>query len=175
MSVLLQDLRYGLRTLAKSPGFTAVAVVTLALGIGANTAIFTVINTMLLQALPYPDSGRIVNITGRAGGDASVPMFAYWEQNNPGFDDLAGYTNQAYPGINLSGNGGPELVEARKVSRNYFGLFGASPMLGRMFSSDEDRTGGPEVLVMSYGLWERQFGRDPKILGRAITLGGTPY
>lgn len=175
MSTLFQDLRYCLRTLAKSPGFTAVAVITLALGIGANTAIFSVINTVLLHSLPYPDSGRIVNITGRRGGDDSVPMFTYWEENNPGFDDLAVYTNQAYPGVNLSGNGRPEVVEARKVSRNYFRLFGASPILGRTFSSDEDRTGGPEVLVMSYGLWERRFGGDSKILGRSITLGGTPY
>ena len=177
MSTLIQDIRYGLRQLRRSPGFTAVAVLTLALGIGATTAIFTVVNTVLLHPLPYPDSGRIVNI-GRSGGGArysdDLPMVAFWLQNNPGFEDLAAYREGA-TSVNLSGGDRPELVQALKVSRNYFRLFGANPILGRTFNSAEDQPGGASALVMSFGLWQRRFGGDPSILGKAITLGGTSY
>src|SRR2546427_141786 len=114
MGSLFQDLRYGLRMLAKNPGFTAVAVVTLALGIGANTAIFSVVNTVLLHPLPYPDSDRIVSIVRGEGGDASVPMFTYWEQTNPSFNDLAAYRGGT--SITLSDAGSPELVEPIKAS-----------------------------------------------------------
>jgi putative ABC transport system permease protein len=175
VGTLLQDLHFGLRMLTKSTGFTAVAIITLALGIGANTAVFTVVNAILLQPLPYPDSGRIVNITTQRGGSVTVPMFTYWEQNNPGFHDLAAYTDQAYPGINLTGDGKPVMVWERKVSRNYFRLFGANPLLGRTFTAEEDRPGGPKTLVMSYGLWQRDCSADPKILGKDIALGGAPY
>jgi putative ABC transport system permease protein len=175
LETLWQDVQYGLRQLRRNPGFTAVAVITLALGIGANTAILSVANTVLLQALPYPSANRIVDITRRVVGSDSVPMFTYWDQNNPGFLDLTAYTEQLYPGINLTGGEKPELIWARKVSVNYFRLFGANPILGRTFSSAEDRVGGPKVLIMSYALWERRFGGDPKILGKEITLGGTAY
>jgi len=147
---------------------------TLALGIGANTALFTVINTVLLHPLPYPESGRIVNITRRGGGTDSVPMFTYWQQNNSLFEDLAAY-DFIGSGLNLSGGDRPELVQGLHVSRNYFRLFGAKPILGRTFSEEEDRQGGPQVLLVSYGLWQRRFGGDPSILGKAITLGGAPY
>jgi putative ABC transport system permease protein len=170
-----QDLRYGVRMLAKSPSFTAVAVLTLALGIGANTAIFSVVNAVLLQPLPYPDSDRIVNILPRPCCADSTPMFTYWEQNNAGFEDLTAYGDQAYAAINLNGGDKPELVEARKASLNYFRLFGANPTLGRTFSPEEDRPGGPRVLVMSYGLWQRRFSGDPAILGKPITMGGARY
>jgi predicted permease len=173
MNTLLQDLRYGLRMLAKNPGFTAVAVVTLALGIGANTAIFTVVNTVLLHPLPYPDSGRIVNIGPRSGSD-SVPMFTFWERNNSFFEDLTAYGSTG-SGFNLSGGSRPELVQALEASRNYFRLFGANPILGRTFTAEEDRPGGTHVVLMSYGLWQGRFGGDPSTLGRTITLGGAPY
>jgi len=177
MNTLLCDLRYGLRQLRRSPGFTAVAVLTLALGIGATTAIFTVVDTVLLRPLPYPDSGRIVNI-GRfdSGGDYSnnPPMFAFWQQNNPGFEDLAAYLGAA-SSVNLGGGDRPELVQALKVSRNYFRLFGAAPILGRTFSTAEDQPGGPNTLLMSFGLWQRRFGGDPAIVGKAIILSGTSY
>jgi putative ABC transport system permease protein len=172
---LVQDLRYGLRQLRRNPGFTAVAVLTLALGIGANTAIFTIVNSVLLHTLPYPDSGRIVNITRWEGGDVSIPMFIFWEKNNPGFGDLAAYTNQANASINLSGSERPELVEARKVSKNYFQLFGAIPILGRTFTNEEDHVGGPRVAVLNYGLWQRRFAGNPSVLGKKIALGGVPY
>ena len=129
MGTLLQDLRYGLRMLAKSPGFAAVAVLTLALGIGANTAMFTVINTVLLHPLPYPDSGRIVNISRGGGGSASIMMFTYWQQQNLIFEDLTAY-DMAGTGLNWSGGDRPELVQGLHVSRNYFRLFGANPILG---------------------------------------------
>ncbi|HEY1209432.1 MAG TPA: ABC transporter permease, partial [Terracidiphilus sp.] len=174
MSTLLQDLRQGSRVFVKSPGFTLAVLATLALGIGANTALFTVINTVLLHPLPYPESGRIVNITRRGGGTDSVPMFTYWQQNNSLFEDLAAY-DFIGSGLNLSGGDRPELVQGLHVSRNYFRLFGAKPILGRTFSEEEDRRGGPQVLLVSYGLWQRRFGGDPSILGKAITLGGAPY
>ncbi len=174
LETIWQDVRYGLRQLRRNPGFTAVAVLTLALGIGANTVILSVVNTVLLRALPYPHADRIVDIS-RPQADASIPMFTYWEQNNPGFRDLAGYTDQLYPGINLTGGDKSEFIWARKVSVNYFHLFGANPILGRTFSSAEDRVDGPKVLVMSYSLWERRFGGDAKILGKEITLGGAAY
>jgi predicted permease len=177
MRTLIQDIRYGLRQLRRSPGFTAVAVATLALGIGATTAIFTVVNTVLLHQLPYPDSGRIVNI-GRSGGGArysdDLPMVAFWLQNNPGFEDLAAYREGA-TSVNLSGGDRPELVQALKVSRNYFRLFGANPILGRAFNTAGDQPGGANALVICFGLWQRRFGGDPSIVGKAITLGGTSY
>ena len=179
MSALLQDLRYGLRMLVKNPGFTSVAVVTLALGIGANTAIFTVVNTVLLHPLPYPDSDRIVNV-GRRGresdalGSATIPMFTFWQQNNPGFGDLTAYVGVG-SGVSLSGGERPELVQALKVSRDYFRLFGANPILGRAFSREEDQPAGHKVLVMSYGLWQSRFGGKPSIVGETVNLGAAPY
>ena len=174
MGALLQDLRYALRMLAKSPGFTLAVLAALALGIGANTAIFTVLNTVVLHSLPYPDAARIMNILRQGGGRASIPMFTYWAQSNSCFDDLTAYGDHA-SSVNLGGADRPELVQALKVSVNYFRLFGAYPILGRSFTADEDRMGGPQVLVMSYGLWVQRFGGDPAILGKAINLGGTAY
>jgi len=170
----IQDLRYGLRQLRRNPGFAIVAVLTLALGIGANTAIFTVVNTVLLHPLPYPDSDRIVKILRRDGAGDSIPMFVYWRQSNPGLEDLAGYQGAAN-GINLTGGDRPELVQALKVSLNYFRLFGAHPILGRTFTAAEDQPGGLPGLVMSYSLWQRRFGADPAVLGRTMNLGGAPY
>jgi putative ABC transport system permease protein len=129
METLLHDFRYGLRALAKALGFTAVAVVTLALGIGANTASFSVVNTVLLRSLPYPDSDRIVNIPRPTVGD-SVPMFTSWKDNNPGFEDLSAHDGPT--DANLETGARPELISAVKVSQNYFRLFGATPILGRL-------------------------------------------
>ncbi len=174
MSTLLQDLRFGLRTLAKNPGFTAVAVLTLALGIGANTAMFTVVNTVLLHPLPYPDSGRIVNIQRGGGGSASIMMFTYWQRQSLIVEDLAAYDMMG-TGLNWSGGDRPELVQGVHVSRNYFRLLGANPILGRTFTAEEDQPGGAHVAVMSYGLWQRRCGGVPSILGKTISLGGAPY
>src|SRR5438093_4767257 len=138
---LFSDSRVALRTLTKAPAFFLTVMVILALGIGAHTAIFTVVNTVLLHPLPYPHSERIVSITRReAAGPNSIPMFNYWMENNPGFEDLAAY--QSGMTANVVGAEKPELVDAMKVSQNYFKLFGATPILGRTFTSEEDRPGG---------------------------------
>jgi putative ABC transport system permease protein len=147
---LSADIRYALRGLLKAPGFTLAVLATLALGIGANTAIFTVFNTVLLHPLPYPDSNRIVNIS-RPGAVAAMPMYIFWQQNNPGFLDLTAY--QPDITLNLTGGDKPRLIDATSASQNYFRLFGANPILGRTFSAEEDHLGGPKVLVMSYALW----------------------
>jgi len=177
MGTLIHDLRYGLRQLRRAPGFAAVAVLTLALGIGSTTAIFTVINTVLLHPLPYPDADRIVNIgRNNANGRYSdnVPMVSFWLHDNPGFEDLSAYSEAATT-VSLSGGDRPELVEALKVSRNYFHLLGAAPILGRTFVAAEDQPAGAQVLVMSFGLWQRRFGGDASIVGKAIALGGASY
>ena len=171
---LVQDVRYGVRMLRKSPGFAVVAIFTLALGIGANSAIFTVVDTVLLHSLPYPDSDRIVNVFRKDGAGDSIPMFVFWQHNNPGFEELAGYAGGA-TAINMTGDDRTDLIQALRVSRNFFRLFGANSVLGRTFTADEDVPGGPQTLVMSYGLWQRRFGGDPSILGKAIDLGGAPY
>lgn len=170
---LSSDLRYGLRVLLQAPGLTVAALVALALGIGANSAIFTVINTVLLHPLPYPHSDRIVNIARSGGGGVTVPMFSYWEENRGPFEDMAAY--QPGIGMNLQGSDAPELVNAIKVSRNYFRLFGANPVIGRTFSVEEDLPGGPRVLILSYRLWQRSFAGTSSVLDQSITLGGAPY
>ncbi|HVH85665.1 MAG TPA: ABC transporter permease, partial [Terriglobales bacterium] len=167
---LVVDVRYGLRTLLKAPGFTLAVVATLALGIGANTAIFTVINSLLLRSLPYPDSERIVKI-GRRTTSVSEPMFAFWEQHNPGFEDLSAFLPAT--NINLIGGDRPELATVIKASKNYFHLFGATPMLGRTFTAVDGQPGGPVVLLMSYGHWRDRFGGDQSIVGRTVNLGGS--
>ena len=168
------DLQHACRVLRKKRGFTLTILAALALGIGANTAIFTVVNTVILHPLPYPYSDRIVNL-GRSSGDSAVsePVFTFWQQNNPGFEDLAAY----HAGARMTLNGGdrPELVDTITASRNYFHLFGAHAILGRTFSSSEDSPGGPRVLVLSYGQWQHRLGGNPAILGRTILLGGVPY
>jgi putative ABC transport system permease protein len=175
LDTLLQDVRFGIRVLRKNPGFTAVAVLTLALGIGANTAIFTVIEAVLLHPLPYPGADRIVQVTRHdAHGTISVPMFDYFEQNGTGLEDLTAILSGI--GSNLAdGRGTPALVEGIRVSRNYFRLFGASLILGRIFSAQEDQPGGPGVVVISYGLWQSRYGGDPSILDKAVMIGGSPY
>ncbi|HEY7333898.1 MAG TPA: ABC transporter permease [Bryobacteraceae bacterium] len=171
---LLSDVRYAIRTLAKSRGFTATALIALTLGIGANTAVFTVLKTVLLDSLPYPEADRIVNI-GRPGNDSTtnIPRFGFLEQNNPGFEDLTAY--HAVANMNLSGGDRPEPANVITASRNYFDLFGAKPVLGRTFTAGEDAPGGPDVAVLSFGLWQRQFGGQPSIIGKTIALGGAPY
>ena len=166
------EISYATRTLLKSPAFTLPVIGALALGIAANTAIFTVVNAVLLHPLPYPDSERIVRM-GRPTINASEPMFAFWEQNNPGFQDLSAYL--PISGVNLTTGERPEVVDAIKASQNYFRLFGAIPIVGRTFTADDDRPSGPHVLVMSYGLWQHRFGGDSGILGKAVNLSGSSY
>jgi putative ABC transport system permease protein len=173
MKSFFNDLKHSLRVVRQSPSLTITVVAAIALGIGANTAMFTVINTVLLDRLPYPESDRIVDIARPGGGAISEPLFTYWEQNNPGFVHLSAY--HAGASMNLNGGDRPELVETISASRNYFQLFGANPILGRAFTTAEDSPGGPRAMVLSYGLWQRRFGNDPAILSKTLTLGGAPY
>ncbi len=179
---LIQDLLHGARMLAKAPGFTMVAVATIALGVGASTAIFSVVNAVLLEPLPYPDPDRIVQLMlfspawapGRNWNGASVPAFTIWREQKQVFQEVAAY-DAASRAVNLTGNETPEQLRAVHVSADYFRLFGASVQRGRTFSPDEDRPGGPRVAVISNGLWKRRFGGNTALIGKAILLGGQPY
>lgn len=176
MGTLMQDLRFALRSLSKRPAFTAVAVLSLALGIGANTAIFSVIDAVLLRPLPYADPGRLVDLYESAPqvdhGSVAPGNFRDWREQNNGFSQLAAHTSG---NVNLQGISNPERLSAEFTSDNVFGLLGVKPTLGRAFVSGEDRPGAPHVAILSDGLWRRRFGADPRILGKTITLSGDPY
>jgi putative ABC transport system permease protein len=172
------DLRYAARLLRRSPGFTAVAIITLALGIGATTAIFSVINTVLLQPLPYPQPDRLVQLALSApqgkGVILSVPEYMEMGQATKALQDFTLYDFRG-PGINLTGGDRPEQLKGIRASADYFQLFGATVVVGRPFSADEDRPGGPHVAVISYGLWQSRFGGSRDVVGRTIELGGAPF
>ncbi|HEX8820088.1 MAG TPA: ABC transporter permease [Archangium sp.] len=177
MDTLLQDARFALRLLRKNLGFTLAAVLTLALGIGANTAIFSVVNGVLLRPLPYQEPERLVFI--REGSPAfprmsvSLPDFVDWRERQRTFTDLAGYrSNVAY---DLTGVDVPERLTARLASASLLPLLGVQPALGRNFLPEEDTRGGPPVAMLSHGFWVRRFGQDPNILGRTLTLSGVPH
>ena len=174
---LLPDLRYAVRTLRKTPVFAATALAALALGIGANTAIFSVIDAVLLRPLSYPDPDRIVlffatSPSGPVYG-ASATKFNAW-RSVPGFLDVSAYEYRGSD-LNLTGGSFPEQIHGIRVSAAYFRLLGAPIVLGRGFTAEEDRPNGPRAAVLSYGLWQRRFGGDSAILGSAISLGGAPY
>lgn len=179
MQTLWQDLQYGLRMLAKNRGFTAVAILTLALGIGANTAIFSYINAWMIKPLPYPHSDRLMIFeshdkkTGWTGnGLTSTASFFDFQKQNASFQQTAAWAGWNF---NLTGDGLPALVEGGRVSWNYFDLLGAKPMLGRTFTPDEDQSGAARVAILGQGLWQGRFAGDPKIIGRNITIGGEAY
>ena len=170
---MLKDVRFAARQLIKNPAFSAVAILTLALGIGANTAIFSIINTVLLQPLPYPDADRIMvlNESSGPGQDYSVALPDYfdWRNENTVFEHLAATHKESR---NLSGIPGrePERVSCASVTRNFFSIIGLPPELGRTFSEDEDKVGAPPVVVISARLWQRAFNRDRGVIGRSINL-----
>ena len=173
----LQDVRYGLRTLAKNPGFTIVAVAALALGIGANSAIFSVVNSVLLRPLPFKDPNQLVMVWDEQTHlgfpkDTPTPAnFLDWQRQNSVFAGMAAMAQRSF---NLTGNGEPERLDGRRISANLFDLLGIQPQLGRNFRPEED-TPGTRVVILSHGLWERRFGADPRIIGRAINLNGESY
>ena len=174
-----QDIRYGFRLLIKSPGFTIVAVLTLALGIGANSAIFSVVNTVLLRSLPYPQPERLEQVMRHYPvfgdeGAVSATKFVFWRDHSQVFSCLAAY-DLLPGGFNLTGSGLPEHVTGIRVSVDFFKVVGVAPQLGREFSVAEDRPGGPKVVMISDGLWRQRFGADPAILGRQISLSGGSY
>ncbi|MEJ2007755.1 MAG: ABC transporter permease [Acidobacteriota bacterium] len=176
MNTLIQDLKYGLRMLRKNPGFTAVAVLTLALGIGANTAIFSVVNGVLLNPLPYPHPNRLVALYSRTAqftrSSISYPNFLDWVCDNRSFSALAAYRGDNFT---LTGAGEPERVSAEFVSASFFPLLGTRFALGRSFTPQEDQVGAGPVVILSGGFWKRKFGSSSDILGKAITLNGTSY
>ncbi len=178
MDSLIQNTKYGLRSLLKSPGFTIVAVLTLALGIGANTAIFSVVNAVLLQPLSYPDPDRIVSLqlTGEDGNSnvTSIPKFNTWRDQTQAFEAVTAYDFRG-PGANLIGGDRPVQLEGIRVSAGYFRVFGVPIIAGRTFTDDEDRPSGPNLAVISNGLWHSQFGGDPSVIGKTLNLGGDAY
>jgi putative ABC transport system permease protein len=171
----LQDLRHSLRLLRQSPAFTAAAVAALALGIGANTAIFSVVNTVLLKPLPYPDPDRLVlflNTSPQGSGPGASPTkFNIWRQQTAAFQDVAAFRTTA---VNLT-EGEPEQIAAGHVSADFFRLFGAPMVTGRTFSAEEDRPNGGHVVVLSEGFWRRRFGGDVTVVGRSVSLDDTPH
>jgi putative ABC transport system permease protein len=172
---LAQDLKLAVRSLARQKAWTSVAVLTLALGIGANSALFTIINAVLLRPLPYPSSSQIVSISesdkGVDHGTVPAPTFLEWRRSAQSFIALSasGYTSAV-----LRGAEGPEAVDGATVTASYFTVMGTSPSRGRVFSADEDRPGGPSVVVLSDQLWRRAFAADSTIIGKTISLDGTP-
>jgi putative ABC transport system permease protein len=176
MTTLMQDLRYAARTLGKSPGFTAIAVATLALGIGANTAIFSVVHAVLLRRLPYPEPDRLLVMRERhihhCCTGVAWPTFLDWRAQTHSFSELAGFrTDHAM----LSGAGEPEMLRSAQVSAEFFPLLGARPAAGRFFDAADDRPGAPPTAVISHGVWKRRFGGDADAVGRAIDLDAVPH
>jgi putative ABC transport system permease protein len=159
---MLQDLRFGLRMLLKNPGFTLIAVITLALGIGANAAIFSVVNAVLLRPLPYRDPDRLVLVPNARGQD-----FLRWRDQSKAFESIAAfYFNTA----DFTGSGEPERLAVATVSTDLFATLGVAPALGRAFTPEDDREGGEPVVVLSNSFWRLRFGSDPQVIGRALTL-----
>jgi putative ABC transport system permease protein len=176
MGTMWQDVRFGVRMLLKKPVFTAIAVLALALGAGANTAIFSVVNGVLLRPLPYRDPDKLVRLGEWSkqvpGMSISYPNFKDWRGRNHVFDGLAATQFDSY---NLTGGDEPERLQGRNVSYNFFDVLGVVPAVGRSFRADEDRAGAPRVAVISHGLWQRRFGGDRKIIGKAVALNGESY
>src|SRR5438876_633156 len=179
LEALVQDLRFGRRVLAKSPGFTAVVVLTLALGIGGNTAIFSYIDAWFIKPLPFPHPDRLVIFETQdkkrgwtSGGVTSAADFFDFQKQNTSFEQTVAWT---VANFNLTSDGSPELVEGGRVSCNYFDALAAKPILGRTFTAEDDRSGAPHVVILSGGLWQGRYAGDPKVIGRSISIGGEAY
>ena len=177
MNTLLQDLRYGVRMLLKHPGVSIVAIITLALGIGANTAIFSVVNAVLLRPLTYHDPDRLVslweNVPNHGRWRASPANFHDWKKQNTLFEDIAAYGGSS---MSVTGDGGePEQLVGTRVSSGYFAVVGVEPMLGRSFAAEEYEVGKDKVVILAHSLWKRRYAGDQKILNRTITLDGSGY
>jgi len=178
METLVQDIRYGCRLLMRNPGFCAIAVLTLAIGIGASTAIFSVVDTVLLRPLPYRQPDKLVVVTeslpGMSTDEIGVSAAEYqdYRDRNRSFSQVAAYESS---GFNLTGVGQPSRVNAAALSASAFPLLGVSPELGRAFTPDEDRYGTGNAVVLSHALWEHQYGGDPNILGKAVKLDEKPF
>ena len=172
---LWSDLRYAARGMRRAPAFSLVVIVILALGIGVNTAIFSVVNGVLLEPLPYPDAERLVWLgesTGAASGiSVSWPNFVSWRRDNRSFDAMAGFQ---YGQLTLTGRGDARPVRGLSATHEYFGLLGMQPLLGRLPVADDDRPGAPATIVLNHRFWSETLGGDPQIVGAALTLDGRP-
>jgi predicted permease len=176
MASFWQDVRYGLRALSKNPGFAAIAILTLALGIGANTALFSVVNGVLLNPLPFPNADQLLAVYSRtpAIGESSVSYlnFLDWQRDNHSFSDLNAFRSDDF---NLTGAGEPERLHGHMISADFFSTLGVKPILGRTFRPEEDQAGAGPVVVIGDGLWKRKFGSSPDVVGKSITLNGKAY
>ena len=175
-STLLQDVRYGARMLLKNPGVTIIVTIALALGIGANTAIFSVVNAVLIRPLPYEESDRLVFLNEKSAVldemSISYPNFTDWREQNHSFEKMGVYNRGSY---NLTGTGEPERIITAQMSADLFSVLRVNALHGRVFTNDEDKPGGAPVVVLSYALWQRRFGGETSILNQAITLNGKSY
>jgi predicted permease len=176
MTSFWQDVRYGLRILLNNPGFTLIAVLTLALGIGANTALFSVVNGVLLNPLPFPDPDKLIEVYAKTQSfeESSItyPNFLDWQKNNHSFSALGAFRSDEY---NMTGVGEPERLHGHMISADYFTALGIVPMLGRNILPEEDQAGGAPVVMIGDGLWKRKFGLSPEVLGKSITLNGKAH
>jgi putative ABC transport system permease protein len=168
----VQDIRYGARGLFRTPGFTVIAAITLALGIGANTAIFSVVNAVLLRPLAYKDADRLVTVLHNGSNPVAVANYIDWRDQSRSFDAMAA---AEYWGANLTGSDSAEHLTGLQVTQNLLPMLGVEPMLGRLFIPGEDRKGSEHEAVLSYRLWQRRFNRDPNVLGKPITLDSQGY
>ncbi len=182
MRTFLSDIRYAARMWSRSPGFVAVAVATLALGIGANTTMFSIVNATLLRPLPFPNPDRLVVLwEGKASNPDpntfnifSLPNYRDLKARSRTLADIALF-DSAGKGYNLTSGGEPEQVSGLRVTASFFRVLGVSPFLGRGFTDDEEQTGRDRVVVLSYGLWSRRYGADPTLVGRTIAMDGQAY
>ena len=176
MGTLLQDLRFGVRTLRKAPGFTLIAVIVLALGIGANTAMFSIVNGVLLRALPYSEPERLLKLYSSTpqfrDSSVSYPNFLDWQQRSHSFELMAAYRGDSF---NITGQATPERLRGHMASATIFPALNVKPILGRTFTADEDRRGGAPVVVLTSSFWKAHFGSDPNVVGRTITLNEKLY
>ena len=178
MSTLLQDIRYALRMLAKSPGFTTAALLSLALGIGANTAVFSVVNAVLVKALPYHEPERLVLVWGKDKtqdahrGQVSATDIVDVRARNRVFEEISTYTD--FRPV-LTGAGEPERIFGAQVGEAFFDVMHAKPLLGRVFTAEEQAQGKDYVAVLSYALWQKRFAGDPDIIGKTINFSARPY
>ncbi|HEV8149049.1 MAG TPA: ABC transporter permease, partial [Gemmatimonadales bacterium] len=176
MSSVLRDFRYGLRSLFKTPGFTSVAALTIGLGIGANAAIFSVLNAVLLRPLPFPEPGRLVSLwetrLDRGWSQATFSRANFWDVHDQN-RTLSGMGALESRTINLTGQGYPERLVVGRVNAEFFSVLGVTPRLGRTFTPGEDAPGAPATgAILSYRAWTTRFGQDPHIIGKSITLDG---
>src|ERR1051325_5358021 len=174
----MNDFRYAIRQLLKQPGFSILAIVALALGIGANTVLFSAINPLFFRPLAYPQPKQLIRAWGsfpERGLDranVSWPRFSAWRDQQQSFSDFAA---QSFTGCTLTGRGDPENLQGIRVTSNFFPTLGVEPLLGRTFTADDDRQGGPNVVILSHTFWQKRFGGDRNILGQPIVLNGTPF